>query len=187
MSGLLNTEDPLNPGNYLVRGRVGRLVEVDDTITDVVFQRTLEGRVPGGNGRVMPSANEQLVIILRSFGQPRQDEKKCLRDSGKIGKRKKGRATTGPSCVMYLGAPSAGGAIWRYQGRHLWRQGRWRNRSRPESFRGTPCCPSSSWRLKQLYFVLKRKFVKHDYLEKKKIELRRGQYPWDWMLRDHRL
>lgn len=58
MTGLLDTEDPLNPSHNFVRRRVRRLVEVDNTVSDVVVEGTLEGRVAGGNRRVVASADK---------------------------------------------------------------------------------------------------------------------------------
>ncbi len=64
VTGLLDAEDPLDPGHNLVRGGVGGLVEVDHTITDVVIERALKRRVTGGDGGVVSGADKELVVVL---------------------------------------------------------------------------------------------------------------------------
>ena len=41
VSGLLHAQDALDPRDNLMRGRVGRLIEVDDAVLQVLLQRTL--------------------------------------------------------------------------------------------------------------------------------------------------
>lgn len=46
-------QNPLHPSHNLVTGRIGRLVEVDDTGIDVGLQVTLQGRTACGDGGEM--------------------------------------------------------------------------------------------------------------------------------------
>jgi hypothetical protein len=41
VTSLFNTEDTFNPSYDFVRGRVSRLVKVNNTITDIFIKRTL--------------------------------------------------------------------------------------------------------------------------------------------------
>ena len=61
---LLDAEDALDPGDDLVRGRVGRLVEVDDAGLDVVRDRALQGRASRRDGCVVARALVELVVVL---------------------------------------------------------------------------------------------------------------------------
>lgn len=65
VAGFLNAKDPFNPGHDLVRGRIRWFVEVDDSVANVVIDRTLQGRVAGRNGGVVASSYEQFVIVLQ--------------------------------------------------------------------------------------------------------------------------
>lgn len=40
VAGFFNAEETADPGDHFVAGRIGRLVKVDDTITDVLLQWT---------------------------------------------------------------------------------------------------------------------------------------------------
>ena len=64
MTRLLYTQHAPNPGYHLVTGRVTRLVEVNDSISDVLQKRPLQWRVSARNGRVMTRAHVELVIVL---------------------------------------------------------------------------------------------------------------------------
>jgi len=51
-------KNALDPSDNLVRGRVGGLVEVDDTRADVLLEVALQRRAAIGNGSEVASANE---------------------------------------------------------------------------------------------------------------------------------
>lgn len=51
-------KNALDPSDDLVRGRVGRLVEVDDTRADVLLEVALQRRAAIGDGSEVASANE---------------------------------------------------------------------------------------------------------------------------------
>lgn len=51
-------QDALHPRDNLVGGRVGGLVQVDNTGADVGLEVTLQRRSTGGNGSEVTGANE---------------------------------------------------------------------------------------------------------------------------------
>lgn len=68
MASLLNTKDALNPRNNLMGRRVRRLIKVNNTITEVFADRTLQRRVTGGKRSVVASANVKVVVTLEEKG-----------------------------------------------------------------------------------------------------------------------
>jgi hypothetical protein len=59
------SEDFLHPGNDLVGRRVGRFVKIDDSVLEVLGQRTVQrGRRHGDRG-VVRSSHIQLIVILK--------------------------------------------------------------------------------------------------------------------------
>ena len=68
MPRLLDAEDAFDPSDDLVRGRVRGLVEVDDTVADVVYERTLERGVAGGDGSVVTGTDVEAVVVLEEEG-----------------------------------------------------------------------------------------------------------------------
>jgi hypothetical protein len=62
---LVDAQDALDPGHDLVRGGVGRLVEVDAAGLDVLREGALERRVARGDGRVVARAHVQRVVVLQ--------------------------------------------------------------------------------------------------------------------------
>lgn len=65
MPGLFNTKNTSDPGDNFVGRGVGGLVQVHHTILDIRLDVTLQGAATDGEGRIVPSANIQLVVILR--------------------------------------------------------------------------------------------------------------------------
>jgi hypothetical protein len=61
---LLTSKNALDPSDNLVRGRVGRLIEVDDTRADVLLEVALQRRAAIGDGSEVASANEKLLVVL---------------------------------------------------------------------------------------------------------------------------
>ena len=61
--------------SYLVRARVGRLVEVDDAILQVLLERPLERRVARRDGRVVPRPHGELVVVLEEQRPRRRVER----------------------------------------------------------------------------------------------------------------
>lgn len=51
-------KNALDPSDDLVRGRVGGLIEVDDTRADVLLEVALQRRAAIGDGSEVASANE---------------------------------------------------------------------------------------------------------------------------------
>ena len=66
MTSFLYSQNSFNPSNHFVGGRVGRFVEVDDPVSNVLLKRSLQRRATSRNRSVMPSANMQFVIVLDS-------------------------------------------------------------------------------------------------------------------------
>ena len=64
VTGLLGAEDALDPGDHLVGGRVRRLVEVDDAVTEMLGEGALERRVAGGERGVVAGADVEAVVVL---------------------------------------------------------------------------------------------------------------------------
>jgi hypothetical protein len=64
VTSLLTSKNALDPSDDLVRGRVGRLVEVNDTRADVLLEVALQGRAAIGDGSEVASSDEELVVVL---------------------------------------------------------------------------------------------------------------------------
>lgn len=64
MTGLFDTENPLNPGDNLMRRRISRLVEVHDTVLDVLGERSFQRRVAGRKRSVVAGTNVELVVVF---------------------------------------------------------------------------------------------------------------------------
>lgn len=64
VTGLLDTENASEPRDNFVRGRVGRLVEVDHTRLDVALQVTFQGRATVRDRGEVRAADEKLVVVL---------------------------------------------------------------------------------------------------------------------------
>mmetsp|Transcript_12712 Transcript_12712/g.32400 ORF Transcript_12712/g.32400 Transcript_12712/m.32400 type:complete len:232 (+) Transcript_12712:697-1392(+) len=65
MTGFLNTQNSLDPSHNLMRGRVGRFVEIDYAISDVVVEGSLEGCTAKGIWNIVASADVQFVVVLQ--------------------------------------------------------------------------------------------------------------------------
>eukprot|EP00983_Pelagomonas_calceolata_P041269 1137998-Pelagomonas_calceolata.AAC.8 len=68
VAGLLNAQHAPNPRHHFMRGGVGGLVQVHTAVGHVLLERTLEGRIAGGDGGVVPGTHIQLVIVLEQEG-----------------------------------------------------------------------------------------------------------------------
>lgn len=71
MAGFFDSEDPFDPSYNLVRARVSRFIEVDNTIPDVLSEGAFERRVARGKWRIVSCSNVKAVIVLeenRPFG-----------------------------------------------------------------------------------------------------------------------
>lgn len=65
MTCLFNSEDSSDPSDDFVGGGVRGLVQIDDTVSDVIFDVALEGRATAGNGGVVTGTNVKLVVVLQ--------------------------------------------------------------------------------------------------------------------------
>eukprot|EP01085_Mycamoeba_gemmipara_P002502 Mycagemm_TRINITY_DN9666_c0_g2::TRINITY_DN9666_c0_g2_i1::g.2502::m.2502 type:complete len:129 gc:universal TRINITY_DN9666_c0_g2_i1:391-5(-) len=68
MASLLHLQNTTNPSDHLVRRRVRRLIEIDDTIAYVVIEGALQRRVTVREWCVVTSAHVQLVVVLQKQG-----------------------------------------------------------------------------------------------------------------------
>lgn len=64
MTRFLDPEDPFNPSHDLMRRWVGGLVEINDTVPDVLSERSLERRVTGGKRGVVSGSNIEAVVVF---------------------------------------------------------------------------------------------------------------------------
>lgn len=64
VAGLFNAEEALDPGDDLVGGGVGGLVEVEDAVSEVFGDGAFEGGVAGGQRRVVAGADVEAVVVL---------------------------------------------------------------------------------------------------------------------------
>lgn len=60
----LDPEDPFDPGHDLVGKRVRGLIEVEDTVPDVLGERALEGGETRGERGVVSCAYVEAVVVL---------------------------------------------------------------------------------------------------------------------------
>jgi hypothetical protein len=65
VTSLLTSKNALDPSDDLVRGRVGGLIEVDDTRADVLLKVALQRRAAIRDGSEVTSANEKLLVVLK--------------------------------------------------------------------------------------------------------------------------
>ena len=68
MTGLFNFQNASDPGDDLVRGGVGRLVDVDDAGADVVLDGSLQGRASVRNRGEMGRSHIELIPALQEKG-----------------------------------------------------------------------------------------------------------------------
>lgn len=64
MTSFLNTQDTTDPCDNFVGGGVGGLVQVDNTVTDVVVNVALQGRATVGDGGVVAGSDVEFVVVL---------------------------------------------------------------------------------------------------------------------------
>lgn len=65
VSGFFDTEDAFDPGDNLVRGRVGGLVEVEDAVLEMFGEGSLERGVTGGDRSVVSCSDVEAVVVLK--------------------------------------------------------------------------------------------------------------------------
>lgn len=68
VAGLLDAEEALDPGDDLMGGRVGGLVEVDDAVFEVFREGAFEGGVTGGDGGVVAGADVEAIVVFEEDG-----------------------------------------------------------------------------------------------------------------------
>ena len=68
VAGLFDAEEALDPGDDLVGGRVGGLVEVEDAVFEVLGEGALQGGVAGGDGGVVAGADIETLIVFEEDG-----------------------------------------------------------------------------------------------------------------------
>lgn len=64
MAGLVDAEEALDPGDDLVGGGVGGLVEVEDAVFEILREGALEGGEAGGDGGVVAGADVEAVVVF---------------------------------------------------------------------------------------------------------------------------
>jgi hypothetical protein len=65
MAGLFDSKDSLDPGYDFVRAWVGRLVQVDATILQILFQGSLERSGAGWDWSVVVGKNIHFMVIFQ--------------------------------------------------------------------------------------------------------------------------
>ena len=68
MTGLFDFQNASDPGDDLVGGGVGRLVNVDDAGADVVLDGSLQGRAAVWDGGEMGRSHIELIPALQEKG-----------------------------------------------------------------------------------------------------------------------
>lgn len=68
VAGLLDFEEALDPGDDLMGGRVGGLVEVDDAVFEVFREGAFEGGVTGGDRGVVAGAYVEAIVVFEKDG-----------------------------------------------------------------------------------------------------------------------
>lgn len=68
VAGFFDAEEALDPGDDLVGGRVGGLVEVEDAVFEVLGEGALQGGVAGGDGGVVAGADIETLIVFEEDG-----------------------------------------------------------------------------------------------------------------------
>ena len=64
MSRFLTAHDPLDPRDNFMRARITRLIKVDDTVLQVLLERSLERAVSSRDGRVVTTPHMQFIVCL---------------------------------------------------------------------------------------------------------------------------
>jgi hypothetical protein len=65
VTSLVTLEDLLDPGNDLMRGRIARLVKVDNTVLLQHINGASRGRITAGKGSKVSSFDVQFVEVLK--------------------------------------------------------------------------------------------------------------------------
>jgi hypothetical protein len=68
VTGLLNSEDSLDPGDNLMRARVRRLIQVDASVLQIILQRSLQGSRACRDGGVVVSENVHFMVVFEEEG-----------------------------------------------------------------------------------------------------------------------
>ena len=64
MAGFFDAEDALDPGDDLVGGRVGGLVEIEDAVLEVIGEGALQRGVTGRDWGVVSGSYVEAVVVL---------------------------------------------------------------------------------------------------------------------------
>lgn len=79
VAGLLNIQDLLDPGDDFVGAGIGGLVEVDDTVLQVLLEGPLERGVSGGDGSVVSGEDiHEMVVFEQQWPLLRPDARALL-------------------------------------------------------------------------------------------------------------
>jgi hypothetical protein len=64
---LFDLHDLLDPGHDFVGGRVGRLVQVDNSVFKMLLNRSLHGVISLGNGSEVVGSHVKFVDVLKKL------------------------------------------------------------------------------------------------------------------------
>lgn len=74
VTGLFAAQNALHPSDDFMRGRVGGLVEIDDTAGDVALDVALERRITAWDWCEVAGSDEKLVVVLEKQSATRKSE-----------------------------------------------------------------------------------------------------------------
>lgn len=64
MTGLLASQDPLDPGNNFVGAGVARFVQINDTTADIALELALQRGTSIGDWGEVACSHEKVVVVL---------------------------------------------------------------------------------------------------------------------------
>ena len=79
MTSLLTFEDALDPSYNLVTGGVYGLIKVDDTVQQILIERTAQRRASVWHRGIVTGANVQPVVVLKEEGPLAGIDSRCYR------------------------------------------------------------------------------------------------------------
>ena len=68
MAGFLDSEDSLDPGNDFMGTGVGRFVEIDDSVLQVVFKGPFKGSGACGDWSIVVGENVHFMVVFEEEG-----------------------------------------------------------------------------------------------------------------------
>lgn len=68
MASLFDVEDLLDPGDHFMGTGIGRFIQVDDTVFEIIFERSLKGGGSSRNGGIVSGEDIHLVVIFEEEG-----------------------------------------------------------------------------------------------------------------------